>query len=119
MISNDAGADPEAIKVSFHVAGDVVSAWVRVAVGAIASAASWCAISAAMVVVENERAKLLFCCVKCDLNPDSAFGLLTLIDSIRLRPNTTRESRVKSIIRCSLASSDGFVANPWRRLGKN
>lgn len=36
---------------------------------AIASAASLCTISAAMVVVEK-RAKLLFCCIKCDLNPD-------------------------------------------------
>ena len=41
MSSKGAGADPEAIRVSFHVAGEVVSAWLRVVEGLMDKASSF------------------------------------------------------------------------------
>ena len=49
MSSNEAGADPEASRASFQLAGDVVSTCVMDAVGFMDSAASLSASAAAMV----------------------------------------------------------------------
>lgn len=81
MSSNDFGADPEAVRASFHSAGELVSVWVTVAVGFMARPSSFAASSATDVIVCCERKKNAEAEeFECD---STRHGLLTLIDTIR------------------------------------
>jgi len=81
MSSNDFGADPEAVRASFHSAGELVSAWVTVAVGFMARAFSFSVSSETEDIVCCERKKRAEAEeFECD---STHHGLLTLIDTIR------------------------------------
>lgn len=113
MSSNEAGADPEAIRASFQVAGEVVSACETVAVGFMESAASF-SVRDAMVWYDERKREVDG---ECDSDSTRA-DLLTLIDTIRsplLCPpsSPTRDIRV-SLPACRPMSIESPVQS-WLR----
>lgn len=57
MSSKEAGADPEAIRASFHVAGEDVSGWETATVGFMLSASSLRVRSFAAMGEEDEKGR--------------------------------------------------------------